>query len=281
MIAAESTTYESPIVGSIYTTNYDTNNAQQDINDLVEVIDSNDEEDQADNPVKMELLEALSSVQYDDHDVPPPELNDVGQTDEDGSYTDDMQNMNGTKVVDGANGAKIIGRSTKTERKRDASGSIAKSSPNEKSISSKQSKGKKQYKCQHCEYFSNHKGHFNRHMRTHTGEKPYRCDICQKGFTEAKGIKRHKVTHTNEIPFHCRGCFTGFSQKTDQEVHEKVCKSRRYECHICKKYVTTNKNDFKRHMRTHNGEKPYGCEICMKRFTQKGSLKAHLEYHPH
>ncbi|XP_031637823.1 zinc finger protein 1 homolog [Contarinia nasturtii] len=145
------------------------------------------------------------------------------------------------------------------------------------SIPSNQMEIKKRFKCNVCEYSSNDKGNLKKHTRSHTGEKPYQCDICRKGFITRQSMKKHKVTHTDEIPFHCRGCFSGFSQKTERDVHEKVCKYRRYECHICKNFFNVNKTQLKLHMRKHNGEKPSRCEICMMRFTAKSSLKVHLD----
>ncbi|XP_031639862.1 zinc finger protein 84-like [Contarinia nasturtii] len=144
-----------------------------------------------------------------------------------------------------------------------------------------QLKIQKRFHCKVCEYSSNRKWNFNVHMRTHSGVKQYRCDICPKAFTSMQNLKNHKMAHTEQVPFHCRGCLSGFPQKAGRDAHEKVCKKRRYECHICKKFNNLNKNHLEMHMRKHNSEKPFRCEICMKRFTKKYGLKRHLNtIHP-
>lgn len=46
----------------------------------------------------------------------------------------------------------------------------------------------------------------------------------------------------------------------------------------CNKKFTRTWN-FLDHARTHKGIKPYKCQWCVKRFTQKGNLKKHLKQH--
>lgn len=139
-----------------------------------------------------------------------------------------------------------------------------------------QKKGGKIHKCRFCVYSSNLRQHVEMHERTHTGERPYACKRCNQRFKQSHHLKVHAKVHAKEFAHHCRGCFAGFSQKTEHDVHVSVCKATRYECDICKKNSFVSKSKLKQHMRSHSGEKPFRCEICLHRFTQKINLKRHL-----
>ncbi|GFY20145.1 hypothetical protein TNCV_2148381 [Trichonephila clavipes] len=53
------------------------------------------------------------------------------------------------------------------------------------------------FSCNHCSYATQHKGHFNIHMRVHTGERPFKCYMCGKAFTQKIGLRRHLLSCHN------------------------------------------------------------------------------------
>ncbi|XP_063361600.1 gastrula zinc finger protein XlCGF52.1-like [Cydia amplana] len=140
----------------------------------------------------------------------------------------------------------------------------------------------KPFKCEFCEKAFNSKYLLTNHERTHTGEKPFLCDLCDKRFTEKVNLNRHKRSHSGAKPYRCNVCSNSFTCKQNLEAHmiwsHTDEKQWGFECQFCNKRWP-NKNELRRHLRTHTGERPYSCDICKKSFKRKYYLVYHIRAH--
>uniref|UniRef100_A0A4W5M6J7 Zinc finger protein 648 n=1 Tax=Hucho hucho TaxID=62062 RepID=A0A4W5M6J7_9TELE len=95
-------------------------------------------------------------------------------------------------------------------------------------------------------------------------------DACEKNrvpivFTAMK--KRGVEGDTKNRPYKCTHCNWAFKKSSNLQ-------KRPYHCPFCDKtYIWSS--DYRKHIRTHTGEKPYVCETCGKDFVRSSDLRKH------
>ncbi|KAG7210247.1 hypothetical protein KM043_011795 [Ampulex compressa] len=179
--------------------------------------------------------------------------------------------------------------------------------------------GIKPFPCTVCDKAFLTKQKLDEHTNGHTGNAPVKCNLCNETFRRYSNLTQHKnrhhlnikkklkdyichcgeVFHTkkklawhkethDEKPKACTYCNERFIHMASLTRHMRRAHNRRFvpdaqresenvECPICKCIYL--RSSLAVHMRVHNGERPYECQVCSKAFSTKWNLQLHKWTH--
>lgn len=125
----------------------------------------------------------------------------------------------------------------------------------------------------------------NANADQNTTVKLSECTQCDLKFTKFAYLSMHRTkVHLNgklknRRLFNCTHCMRPFTSQHDRNWHETGCENRRFECYLCKVYVSRDRMHMEKHIRTHSGDRPFHCAVCGKYFGSKSYLERHISFH--
>ncbi|XP_037952363.1 zinc finger protein 626 [Teleopsis dalmanni] len=115
-----------------------------------------------------------------------------------------------------------------------------------------------------------------KHMKLHKSSS-VKCSVCFKIFRNNETLSTHMKLHSDTFSFQCHICQKKYAIKSSLQQHMLKHLEKKYVCHCGKRFQRTS--TLKTHKKRHLSKETFFCKICLKNFTDIGSLSRHEKIH--